>query len=89
MGYRKHSPEVEEIITQQTEGTTMIVKGREVKVDMQRRHLELIAQVINTIGGDHVDKETVAMMFADKLQRERVNANFDVQRFVTACVKEQ
>ena len=67
----------------------MIVKGREVKVDMQRRHLELIAQVISEIGKDSVDKETVAMMFADKLQRERVNANFDVQRFVKACVKEQ
>jgi len=67
----------------------MIVKGREVKVDMQRRHLELIAQVISEIGKDEVSKETVAVMFADKLQRERVNANFDVQRFVTACVKEQ
>ena len=67
----------------------MIVKGRDVKVDMQRRHLELIAQVINEIGEDSVDKETVAVMFADKLQRERVNENFDVQRFVAACVKEQ
>ena len=67
----------------------MIVKGRDVKVDMQRRHLELIAQVINEIGEDSVDKETVAVMFADKLQRERVNANFDVQRFVAACVKDQ
>ena len=67
----------------------MIVKGRDVKVDMQRRHLELIAQVINEIGEDSVDKETVAVMFADKLQRERVNESFDVQRFVAACVKEQ
>ena len=67
----------------------MIVKGRDVKVDMQRRHLELIAQVINEIGEDSVDKETVAVMFADKLQRERVNENFDVQRFVAACVKDQ
>jgi hypothetical protein len=67
----------------------MIVKGREVKVDMQRRHLELIAQVISGIGENNVDRNTIAMMFADKLQRERVNANFDVQRFVTACVKEQ
>ena len=67
----------------------MIVKGRDAKVDMQRRHLELIAQVINEIGEDSVDKETVAVMFADKLQRERVNENFDVQRFVAACVKDQ
>jgi len=49
----------------------MIVKGREVKVDMQRRHLELIAQVINLIGEDTVDRNTVTCMFADALKRER------------------
>jgi wyosine [tRNA(Phe)-imidazoG37] synthetase (radical SAM superfamily) len=67
----------------------MIVKGREVKVDMQRRHLELIAQVVNQIGMNEVNIETVAMMFADKLQREAVNVNFDVQRFIKACMGEQ
>jgi hypothetical protein len=65
----------------------MIVKGREVKVDMQRRHLELIAQVINLIGGDMVDRNTVTCMFADALKREGVNKNFSPQRFFEACVK--
>jgi len=65
----------------------MIVKGREVKVDMQRRHLELIAQVINLIGGDMVDRNTVTVMFADALKREKVNKNFSSQRFIEACVK--
>ena len=40
----------------------MIVKGREVKVDMQRRHLELIAQVINLICDEKVNRNTVAVL---------------------------
>ena len=67
----------------------MIVKGREVKVDMQRRHLELIAQVINGVGNGKVDRNTLAMLFATKLNHEKVNANFNLQRFVAACVEEQ
>ena len=66
----------------------MIVKGREVKVNMQRRHLELIASVINNIE-DGSMKSQVAMMFADALKRERVNDNFNVTRFVDACVKDK
>ena len=66
----------------------MIVKGREVKVNMQRRHLELIASVINNIE-DGSMKSQVAMMFADTLKRERVNDNFNVTRFVEACVKDK
>jgi len=65
----------------------MIVKGREVKVDMQRRHLELIAQVINLIGDEKVNRNTVAVMFADALLREKVNDNFSSQRFLEACIK--
>ncbi len=65
----------------------MIVKGREVKVDMQRRHLELIAQVINLIGEDMVDRNTVTCMFADALKKEKVNKNFSSQRFIEACIK--
>jgi len=65
----------------------MIVKGREVNVNMQRRHLELIAQVINGIPANcEVTRNTVATMFADALQREGVNDNFNVPRFVSACV---
>jgi Mn-containing catalase len=64
----------------------MIVKGREVKVDMQRRHLELIASVINQIN-TAADRNEVAVMFADALQREQVNAQFDVARFVKACTE--
>jgi hypothetical protein len=64
----------------------MIVKGRDVKVDMQRRHLELIAQVINSVGDGKVDRNTLAMLFATKLNHERVNENFNLQRFVKACV---
>ena len=67
----------------------MIVKGREVNVDMQRRHLELIAQVINSVGEGKVDRNTLAMLFATKLTKENVNASFDLQRFVAACVEEQ
>ena len=65
----------------------MIVKGREVKVDMQRRHLELIAQVINLIGDEKVNRNTVAVMFADALLKEKVNDNFSSQRFLEACIK--
>jgi hypothetical protein len=68
----------------------MIVKGRNVHVNMQRRQLELIASVINGIPGDcEVTRDTVATMFAASLKREGVNANFDVSRFVKACVREQ
>ena len=66
----------------------MIVKGREVKVNMQRRHLELIASVINNIEDGSV-KGQVAIMFADALQREQVNAQFNVSRFVKACTDTQ
>ena len=65
----------------------MIVKGREVKVDMQRRHLELIAQVINLIGDEKVNRNTVAVMFADALLKESVNDNFSSERFLKACIK--
>ena len=68
----------------------MIVKGRNVHVNMQRRQLELIASVINDIPADsEVTRNTVAAMFADSLRRENVNDNFDVSRFVKACVREQ
>lgn len=68
----------------------MIVKGREVKVNMQRRHLELIASVINNIDtSKFVDRNEVAVLFADALRREGVNDGFDVTRFVEACVKEK
>ena len=65
----------------------MIVKGREVKVDMQRRHLELIAQVINLIGDEKVNRNTVAVMFADALLKEKVNDNFSSERFLKACIR--
>ena len=65
----------------------MIVKGRKVKVDMQRRHLELIAHIINLIGNDMVDRNTVTCMFADALKKEDVNKNFSSQRFIEACIK--
>jgi len=65
----------------------MIVKGRDVKVDMQRRHLELIAQVVNLIGDERVDRNAVAVMFADALRKEKVNDNFSSQRFLKACIK--
>jgi hypothetical protein len=71
----------------------MIVKGREVKVNMQRRHLELIASVINSLDPQRFHaRAEVAMMFADALRREcslGVSVDFDVARFVEACVKEK
>jgi len=63
----------------------MIVKGRNVHVNMQRRQLELIASVIKSIPAEGVTRNTVAIMFADTLQRENVNDNFNVCRFVKAC----
>jgi len=66
----------------------MKVKGREVHVNMQRRQLELIASVINSIPADGADRNTVAVMFADALTREGVNANFNAMRFVKACVQQ-
>jgi Mn-containing catalase len=72
------------------EGKIMIVKGREVKVNMQRRHLELIASVINNINTNKsVDRNEVAVMFADVLKRERVNESFDIARFVKACTEDK
>jgi hypothetical protein len=67
----------------------MLVKGREVNVNMQRRQLELIAKVINNIGDVQVTRNTVATMFASALVREGVNPNFNVSRFVSACVEDK
>jgi hypothetical protein len=64
----------------------MIVKGRNVQVDMQRRHLEFIAATINTIE-DTEERNKVAILFADAMQREKINDNFQPQRFVQACTK--
>jgi len=67
----------------------MIVKGRNVHVNMQRRQLELIASVISKIPADvDVSRDCIATMFAARLAREQVNANFDVSRFVKACTTE-
>lgn len=65
----------------------MIVKGREVHVNMQRRQLELIADVVNGIS-DSEQRQLMAVMFGERLQRERVNPNFDLVRFINACTKE-
>ena len=64
----------------------MIVKGRNVNVDMQRRHMEFIASVINSIE-DKKNRNNTAILFADAIQRENCNQHFNKQRFVTACVK--
>ena len=67
----------------------MIVKGRNVHVNMQRRQLELIASVISNIPADtSVSRDCIATMFAARLTREQVNTNFDVSRFVKACTTE-
>ncbi len=67
----------------------MIVKGRNVHVNMQRRQLELIASVISNIPADTpVSRDCIATMFAARLTREQVNTNFDVSRFVKACTVE-
>ena len=65
----------------------MIVKGRNVHVNMQRRQLELIADVVSTIP-DKEQRGLMAVMFGERLKRERVNDNFDLSRFVKACMKE-
>ena len=54
---------------------------------MQRRQLELIADVVNGIS-DSEQRQLMAVMFGERLQRERVNPNFDLVRFVNACTKE-
>ena len=63
----------------------MFVKGRNVQVNMQRRHMEFIAQVVRSIESEQSRNE-VAMLFADAMGRENVNSYFDSQRFVKACV---
>ncbi len=65
----------------------MIVKGRNVQVNMQRRHMEFIAATINTIE-DKEERNKVAILFADAMQRESVNEHFQPQRFVQACAQE-
>tara|TARA_Y100000296_G_C5099390_1_gene219124 strand:+ start:674 stop:874 length:201 start_codon:yes stop_codon:yes gene_type:complete len=65
----------------------MIVKGRNVQVNMQRRHMEFIAATINTIE-DKEERNKVAILFADAMNRENVNQHFQPQRFIQACAKE-
>jgi hypothetical protein len=66
----------------------MIVKGRNVHVNMQRRQLELIADVVSDIP-DKEQRGLLAVMFGERLKRERVNDNFDLVRFVKACTLEK
>ena len=65
----------------------MIVKGRNVHVNMQRRQLELIADVVSDIP-DEDQRGLMAVMFGERLKRERVNDNFDLSRFVKACMQQ-
>jgi hypothetical protein len=65
----------------------MIVKGRNVQVNMQRRHMEFIAATINSIS-DKEERNKVAILFADAMNRESVNQHFQPQRFIQACAKE-
>jgi hypothetical protein len=65
----------------------MIVKGRNVHVDMQRRQLELIASVVSELP-DKEQRGLMAVMFGERLKREQVNTNFDLSRFVKACMTE-
>lgn len=51
-------------------------------VDMQRRHFELIAKVINNLNGP-LDVDIVAKAFANELWA--TNENFDRARFLKAC----
>ena len=64
----------------------MIVKGREVHVNMQRRHLELIAAVVNDIP-DREQRNFMAVMFGERLEREKVNPHFNLVRFIKACTE--
>ena len=67
----------------------MIVKGRNVQVNMQRRHLELIADIISSFPAKMpVNRDTIAATFASRLQAEGVNDKFNPSRFVKACVSE-
>jgi hypothetical protein len=54
---------------------------------MQRRHMEFIAATINTIE-DKEDRNKVAILFADAMNREGVNQHFQPQRFIQACAKD-
>jgi len=65
----------------------MIVKGRNVQVNMQRRHMEFIAATINTIE-DREERNKVAILFADAMNRESVNQHLQPQRFIQACAKD-
>ena len=65
----------------------MIVKGRNVQVNMQRRHMEFIAATINSIE-DKEERNKVAILFADAMNRESVNQHFQPQRFIQACAKD-
>lgn len=64
----------------------MIVKGRDVQVNMQRRHLELIASVINNVP-DRDQRNLMAVMFGQRLEREKVNPHFNLVRFIKACTE--
>jgi hypothetical protein len=48
---------------------------------MQRRHFELIAEIISELDGEH--REKAAYAFAHGLTK--TNQNFNSQRFLEAC----
>jgi hypothetical protein len=48
---------------------------------MQRRHFELIAEIISELDAEH--REKAALAFAYVLPK--TNQNFDSQRFLKAC----
>ena len=50
--------------------------------------MEFIAATINTIA-DKENRNRVAILFADAMQRENVNEHFHPERFVQACAKEE
>ena len=48
---------------------------------MQRRHFELIAEIISELDGEHREKAAYAFAYVLPM----TNQNFDSQRFLQAC----
>ena len=48
---------------------------------MQRRHFELIAEIISELDGEHREKAAYALVYVLPM----TNGNFDSQRFLRAC----
>ena len=60
---------------------TQTLPHPQTRTQMQRRHFELIAEIISELDGEHREKAAYALVYVLPM----TNGNFDSQRFLRAC----